>query len=59
MKSKLRPHLFTHDQGVPPDAKGHRWCTCGAPEHHERHTLPSAPAQADHRHRYDHSDQED
>ncbi len=63
MKSKLRPHLFTHDPSVPPEVDlrhperpGVRFCTCGARETHERHTLPSVPAQAAHRGRYDHEE---
>ncbi len=59
MKSKLRPHLFNHDQGVPPDSQGRRYCRCGVAEDHPRHTLPHPPAQAEHRGRYEHDEEED
>lgn len=45
--SRLGTHLYTADLTVPADRAGRRYCTCGAPEDHQRHTLPDTdPDQA-------------
>lgn len=56
--TKLGTHLFREDASVPRDSKGRAYCTCGAVKDHERHTLPSVPAQAEVRGRYDHEDED-
>lgn len=53
---KPKPCTFREDLEVPPDAKGKRFCLCGAREDHVRHQLPDVPAQAAHRERYEHDD---
>jgi hypothetical protein len=40
-----RPCVLTIDATVPADMNGVRYCTCGAPENHERHTLPSTSSE--------------
>lgn len=55
-KTKVRPHLFVPDPDVPADQNGRRACaTCHligeAGDTH--HTLPDAPAQAEHLRRYE------
>lgn len=39
--SRLKTHTYTADPSVPPDRDGRHYCTCGAPELHPRHTLPT------------------
>jgi hypothetical protein len=39
--SRPRTHPLAVDPDVPADLAGHRFCTCGAREDHERHTLPT------------------
>jgi hypothetical protein len=51
--SHLKPHLPVRDPDVPPDHLGRHYCTCGAREDHERHTLPDVPEQAEQRGWYD------
>jgi hypothetical protein len=56
----VRPHPLVEDSDVPRDAKGRRFCRCGVVEIEgdPRHVAPDVPEQAEHRHRYDH-DEED
>ncbi len=53
---KLGRHLLQVDADVPADARGRRFCRCGAREDHERHALPEIPGQADVLARYEHDD---
>jgi hypothetical protein len=37
---RVKACVFAADPTVPADSQGRRYCTCGALEQHERHSLP-------------------
>lgn len=50
--TRLGTHAFAADPDIAPDHRGRSYCTCGAPQDHERHTLPDmAEATAESRRR--------